>query len=443
MGIACAELPEQVQLSVHSFPPAEVYLETTVGMGYLGKSGERLTVKPPAMLDAALRPVQYSNGFLVLKAAEHADLRVSVRAEDWSGGRLPTAGSYRLSGASGLVTLKDYLRVYPVPALAMLGVLLAAGWQARRWRRGVLHTQLQTTGDPLIGKQLGSYQVLSRLGQGGMGAVYRVRHPDGGLYAAKVIYFQNAEAQELQRFRREFRVLTQLKHPSLLRAFDYGEEAHTAYCVSELLEGQTLDCYVRPGGLPWESIWPWVKAILEGLSFAHKAGVVHRDLKPANLMVCGQGVKILDFGLARQAQLTAVTLTGQAYGTPTYMAPEQVSASGTEVDLRTDLYSLGVILYELLSGSPPFVCDDVQEMISRHITQPPPPLSSRVANLPDGLAGIVQTLLAKKPLNRYASADRVLELLSQIGSQPGPVPEAGKPSSQLPPTEPIARRPRT
>lgn len=441
-GLTWAELPEQVKLSVHSFPPCEVYLETTAGSTYLGKSGQTLTVKPPAMLDAALRPVQYSNGFLILKAPQHADLRVSVPAQQWSGQRLPALGSYSLSGANALVTVADYVRGYPLLSLGLLVLLAAAALKARQWRRGVrrLSAQLNTTGDPLIGRKLGRYTVEGRIGQGGMGAVYRVSHPDGGFYAAKVIYFEDTEALELQRFRREFRVLTQLQHPALLRAFDYGEEPQTAYCISELLEGQTLDCYVRPEGLSWSAIWPWVRAILEGLSCAHKAGVVHRDLKPANIMISKQGVKILDFGLARQAKLTAVTLTGQAYGTPTYMAPEQVTASGSEVDMRTDLYSFGVILYELLSGSPPFTGEDVQEVITQHITQPPAALSTRVADLPEGLAGVVQTLLAKKPVNRYPSAERVLQVLTKIGSAAATSPVAGGGSASGPDTEPVSRQ---
>ena len=439
--VAGAELPEQVKLSVHSFPPSEVFLETTTGSTYLGKSSQTLTVKPPAMLDAALRPVQYSNGFLILKAPQHADLRVSVPAQQWSGGRLPELGNYSLSGATALVTAGDYVRGYPLLSLGLLVFVAVAAFKARQWRRGVrrLSAQLNTTGDPLIGRQLGRYKVEGRIGQGGMGAVYRVSHPDGGFYAAKVIYFEDAEALELQRFRREFRVLTQLQHPALLRAFDYGEEPQTAYCISELLEGQTLDCFVRPEGLSWSAIWPWVRSILEGLSCAHKAGVVHRDLKPANIMISQQGVKILDFGLARQAKLTAVTLTGQAYGTPTYMAPEQVTASGSEVDMRTDLYSFGVILYELLSGSPPFTGEDVQEVITQHIAQPPPALSSRVKDLPDGLAGVVQTLLAKKPVNRYPSAERVLQVLAKIGSGPALPPTAGAGAGPGPDTEPVRR----
>lgn len=296
--------------------------------------------------------------------------------------------------------------------------------------------------DPLLGKNLGLYRVLSRVGQGGMGAVYRVQHTDGGYYAAKVVYFQNPEALELLRFRREFQVLSQLDHPALLRAFDYGEEKQMAYCICELLEGKTLDHFVRPEGLSWSAIWPWVRDILQGLRCAHEAGVVHRDLKPANLMVSEQGIKILDFGLARQEQMMAVTLTGQAFGTPTYMAPEQVSASGTEIDVRTDLYSLGVILFELLSGSPPFESEDVQDIITQHITRPAPPLSSRVQGLPNGLAGVVQKLLSKKPIHRPDSAERVLELLTAIGTEASPRPEAVAGGSSLPETLLLPRRPR-
>lgn len=422
-----AELAEQVQLRVHTFPASRVYLENSQGLSFLGNSGELLTVKPPAMLDGALRTVQYANGFLVLKAPHHADRRVPVSAAEWTQGNLPSAGSFQLSADSVMVTAQDYLFTYPLGSAALLVALLWGGIQARRWRKGLqqktrenlaLSARLQTRGDPLLGKKLGNYQVQSRLGQGGMGSVYRVTDVQGHEYAAKVIYFDDAEAPELKRFRREFKVMTRLQHPSLLRAFDYGEEAGMAYCISELVSGKTLDCFIRPEGLPWSTVWPWVRGILEGLSCAHKAGVVHRDLKPSNIMISEGGVKILDFGLARQAQITAVTLTGQALGTPTYMAPEQVEASGTEVDVRSDLYSLGVILYELLSGSPPFVADQLQEVIAMHVSRPPAPLSSRVPSLPAGLELAVATLLAKKQANRYATAERVLEVLAAVERTP-------------------------
>lgn len=422
-----AELPEQVQLRVHTFPASKVYLESSQGLSFVGNSGQLLTLKPPALLDSALRPIQYANGFLVLKAPHHADRRVPVSAPEWTQGTLPAAGSFQLSAESPLVTARDYFSTYPLASAGLLVALLLAGVKVHQWRRGMqqksqenldLSARLLTTGDPLLGKRLGNYRVMSRLGQGGMGSVYRVTDPQGGEYAAKVIYFEDGEAPELKRFRREFKVMTRLQHPTLLRAFDYGEEPGMAYCISELVSGKTLDCFVTPDGLPWSTIWPWVRDILEGLSCAHKAGVVHRDLKPSNIMIFEGGVKILDFGLARQAQITAVTLTGQAMGTPTYMAPEQVDASGTEVDVRSDLYSLGIILYELLSGSPPFVAAQLQEVIAMHLTQPPAPLSSKVCSLPAGLEVAVATLLAKKQANRYATAERVLEVLAAVERAP-------------------------
>jgi serine/threonine-protein kinase len=275
-----------------------------------------------------------------------------------------------------------------------------------------------------------------------MGSVYRVSDANGGEWAAKVLYFDDPVAQELQRFRREFRVLQQLSHPALLRAFDYGEEAGMAYCICEFVQGRTLNHYLRPQGQPWSTIWPWVEGILEGLSCAHQAGVVHRDLKPSNIMISESGVKILDFGLARQAQITAVTLTGQAFGTPTYMAPEQISASGTEVDVRSDLYSLGIILFELVSGRPPFQADDVQDIITQHLTLAPPPLSSRATDVPEGLDAVVSTLLAKKPANRYASAQRVLEVLRGLNTGPAQAAETADQTLPSPDTLPVVRRSR-
>jgi serine/threonine protein kinase len=124
-------------------------------------------------------------------------------------------------------------------------------------------------------------------------------------------------------------------------------------------------------------------------------------------------VKILDFGIARQAQVTAITMTGQAFGTPQYVAPEQVYGSSTEVDSRTDLYSLGVIVYELLAGHPPFQADDVQELVSMHLSSPVPPLPPELG-LPEGVAGVLEVLLSKNPANRYPSARRVKEVLEGL-----------------------------
>jgi serine/threonine-protein kinase len=323
------------------------------------------------------------------------------------------------------IRVKDYVQVYP---LASLGVLTLAIWGAAmavRWRTvartttaevRVLSSQLDTAGDPLVGKLMGRYRVEARLGQGGMGSVYRVSD-DVGTYAAKVIYFETLDSQSVDRFRREFKLLSQLQHSTFPRCFDYQEKDGMAFQVMELVSGQTLRQSMRPSGLPWTTVRPWILDMLDGLECAHQQGIVHRDLKPENIMVNGSQVRILDFGIARQAQVTAITITGQAFGTPQYIAPEQVYGSSTEIDARTDLYSLGIIIYELLAGHPPFQAEDVQELVSMHLSSPVPPLAPELG-LPEGVAGVVDVLLAKNPANRYSSAKRVKEILEGVGSGP-------------------------
>lgn len=443
-------LARDVELTVAAFPSCEVYLETPQGRSRLARSGQPTRVSPPVLRDANGVPAQYAPGTLVLLAADHGELRVPVAASDWTAGRLPAQGFYRLPAATPLVALLDIARAYPLALGAgglMLVLALAAGmrWRSLAGSRArqlqQLSSQLHTTGDPLIGKQLGNYQVVARLGQGGMGSVYRVR-ADGGDYAAKVLYFSPQDGQELERFRREFKVLSQLRHFALPRAYDYAEAEGMAYCVMELVEGKTLNHYIRPGGLPWDSIWPWVQDILLGLECAHEQGIVHRDLKPANLMVTSGRVKILDFGLARQTDLTAVTLTGQGFGTPTYMAPEQVSASGTEVDPRSDLYSLGIILFELLTGQPPFRGDEVQEVVAQHMTRVPPRVSSLVSGVPSAVDEAIAVMLAKKPANRYPNVARVREVLTAAPPAPTAHPEASPAASSGGEDTVQVRRPR-
>jgi serine/threonine-protein kinase len=371
--------------------------------------------------NAAGIPVQYANGVIVIKAEDHADLKVPVSGKDWTSGRLPAQGSFRLPPNSLAVAVMDWVRVYPAASAGGLLALLMGTVLAYRWRKTaqtsaaevkVLHSQLDTSGDPLIGKLMGRYRVEARLGQGGMGSVYKVSD-DVGTYAAKVIYFETLDSQSVDRFRREFKLLSQLQHPTFPRCFDYHEKDGMAFQVMELVSGQTLRQIMRPGGVPWTTVRPWVLSMLDGLECAHSQGIVHRDLKPENIMVSGEQVKILDFGIARQAQVTAITMTGQAFGTPQYVAPEQVYGSSTEVDSRTDLYSLGVIVYELLAGHPPFQADDVQELVSMHLSSPVPPLPPELG-LPEGVAGVLEVLLSKNPANRYPSARRVKEVLEGL-----------------------------
>lgn len=422
-GVGAAPLPEQVNLRLETFPASEVYLDTSQGESFLGLSGQNLPVAPPTLRDARGEPVEYTAGVLVLRAKNHQAYRLNVGAQDWLKGRLPPSGQIQLIPSNNWVWLQDLVQLHPWLWLAGGLGLATLAWGAVRWRRLArtrgaevkrLGSRLQTTGDPLLGKTLGErYLVEARLGQGGMGAVYRVSNLEGALFAAKVLYFDSFEDLNLGRFRREFRVITQLNHPNLVRAFDYGEEEGVAYYIMEYIQGRTLDHYIRPEGLSWTQVWPWMETILGALEAAHRCGVVHRDLKPGNIIMLPDTLKILDFGLARHADITALTMTGQAMGTPSYMAPEQVSASSHQVDPRADLYSVGVILFQLLSGRLPFECDSPQKMIHEKRTKAAPRLSTLVPTIPRELEVAVGVLLERRPENRYQDAQRALEVLRE------------------------------
>lgn len=433
-------LPREVQLTVNSFPPSQVYLESGPDLPLLGPSGQPFRVSPPVLRDARGAPVQYSAGTLVLKSRNHADFRLPLASGDWTRGVLPDGGgSYQLVADSLLVQLQDQCRRYPLAAMGAVAALLGLTFLAFRWRRQArwgatrlseIQDSTRLTVDPLVGRTLGNYRVESRLGQGGMGAVYQVVDLQGRSLAAKVLYFDGQEDENLGRFRREFRVLSQLQHPNLVRGLDYGEGEGLAYVIMELAPGRTLDQILPEGPFGWGQIRSWVEAILLGLSCAHKLGVVHRDLKPSNIAVDGTSLKILDFGLARQQQVTALTLTGQALGTPTYMAPEQVDASRHDCDPRSDLYSLGVILFEMLTGRPPFVSPETQHLIHLHQTSPAPPVSAFAPGVPVALDRLVATLLAKRPEDRYPSAERVLQVIQgieEIGGRAAADPPRGAP----------------
>ncbi|MFN8608668.1 MAG: serine/threonine-protein kinase [Vulcanimicrobiota bacterium] len=256
----------------------------------------------------------------MLKAKNHHSSQITVLAQDWQRGRWPETGLYHLAGDSLLVTLQDWLRAYPwqlplAGSLGLFGLLGVVRWKRelnlRRREGEEMKRGLHTTGDPMIGKALGGYRVVARLGAGGMGTVYRVEDSQGGALAAKVIYHEGLSSENINRFRREFRILMKLQHPDLVRAMDYGEEEGLAYCVMELVEGQTLDRIMSLQGSAWDIVWPLFRRVLIAVAYAHSHGIVHRDLKPGNILVSSEGaIKVVDFGLARQMDITAITATG-------------------------------------------------------------------------------------------------------------------------------------
>lgn len=444
LGSTGAQTRESCTLVVHTFPPgAQVYLETSTGPTLLGLSGSRLEVRPPALRDRAGRVQQFVSGTLTLKLVNHQALQHSVPADQWSSGRIPAEGSLHLVPDHLGIAVLDRLRAYPPVAVVALVGVAAGGFHALRLRRRLkqqsqLLQKLQQpqSGDPLVGCLLGDYRVQGRLGQGGMGTVYRVTHPDGGTYAAKVLYSDQGSEQQVARFRREARLIGGMQHSNLVRCLDFGEREGLMYYVMDLVEGHTFAAEVHPQGRPWNEVWKLLRPVVLALQYAHSQGIVHRDLKPGNLMVDRLGlVKVLDFGLARESQQTAITRTGESMGTPTYVAPEQLTGRSDSVEPRTDQYSLGIILYEMLVGQPPFTADDPIELLSRHLLHQPPRLRLARPDLPLALDLALVRMLAKEPKDRFADMAEVLAVLDDIAGVDGQSPPAPSPKGPVRPEE--------
>ena len=285
------------------------------------------------------------------------------------------------------------------------------------------------------GDKLGPYEVVGLLGSGGMGEVYRARDPRlGREVAIKVLRDEIADRDRLRRFEQEARAAGALNHPNVLAVYDIGTHENTPYVVSELLEGETLRAHLKGGALPARRALDYALQIAHGLAAAHDKGIVHRDLKPENVFVTKDGrVKILDFGLAKltrpgdsdRSEEPTVTVPGTVLGTVGYMSPEQVR--GVEVDYRSDLFSFGAVLFEILSGQRAFRRDTAVETMNAILKEDAPALSGSSSS--PGLASIVGRCLDKNPDHRFQSThDLALALeaaSSGASSQPMPVSGAG------------------
>jgi serine/threonine-protein kinase len=291
--------------------------------------------------------------------------------------------------------------------------------------------------DPLIGATVadGRYQIQRLLGAGGMGSVYLARQISmDRLVALKLITGQaGTEGRDTaRRFHQEMRITAKIEHPNTIRVYDYGETSGRLYLAMEYLEGKSLRAVIladRP--LAVARSLHIATQMTKALVAAHQEGVVHRDLKPENIILLDRYgerdfVKILDFGIARSLDPGAerLTVTGGIIGTPSYMAPEQ--ASGQPVDGRTDLYALGTILYEMLTGGTPFQKPTAMSQLVAQMTEPPPPILDRLPTLSPSLAALIDRLLAKQPDDRPATAQDVLtRLMAELELLTGTAPAAG------------------
>ncbi|WP_405679995.1 serine/threonine protein kinase [Streptomyces sp. NBC_00868] len=268
----------------------------------------------------------------------------------------------------------------------------------------------------------GRYSLEELLGQGGFGEVWRAEDSRvGRQVAVKIGYPQTPE--ETRRFEREASLAGNLAHPNIATVHDFGRTERAGrsavFLVMELLQGRSLAEVLEAGVPPLADALDWAARIADALGAAHDAGIVHRDIKPANVMVTGGGVtKVLDFGIAKAGggPGTELTATGMIIGSFPYMAPERWTggANGVPVDGRADLYALGCVLMELLTGARPFPAREMHELLAQHLTTPPPAPGSVRAGLPTALDSLVLDLLAKDPGERPASAGEVSRRLAQI-----------------------------
>ena len=279
-------------------------------------------------------------------------------------------------------------------------------------------------GDYLLGKHLGDYRIEATIGSGATGIVYRGVPNDGGPpVALKVLHDNLGSISGLERrFKREARVLKKLSHENIVDIHRFGMEDGRTFIAMELLEGQTLEAHLDDEPIAPERALEIYEPILEALAEAHKHDVVHRDLKPANVFLEQNGhVKLLDFGLAKmlsfdevEAEDGTLTRKGRIVGTPAYMAPEQIT--GVFIDVRADVYALGVMLYELLADRRPFLYERRSELLRAHLLEPVPPITEARKGLwiHDDLAALIDRTLHKDAAKRFNDAGAMLEALRAL-----------------------------
>jgi serine/threonine-protein kinase len=281
---------------------------------------------------------------------------------------------------------------------------------------------------------LGKYSVLERIGTGGMAEVYKGRHDKLGRdVAIKVMHTTLAADPEFTaRFEREARLAASLRHPGIVQVFDFDRQGDRLFLVMEYISGGTLRDRVlalKAEGkfMPLPEISRFLKHVASALDYAHKQGMLHRDLKPANILLDPAGdTYITDFGIARLLESEEITRSGSILGTPDYMSPEQ--CEGKTLTFASDIYSLGVILFDMLTGQPPFEADSPLATLQRQIHDPVPPLGNFRKDLPPGMDALLQKALAKDPADRFSTASELASEFARltatgarptIPSQPG------------------------
>lgn len=259
------------------------------------------------------------------------------------------------------------------------------------------------------------FELIEKIGEGGMGEVYRARFvKDDRIVAVKILPPDVDDPGILARFERETEVLRKLRHPNIVHSFGGACKNESRFYAMELIEGGTLeDLLKQRGAFPWELAVEYALQMAEALAYAHERGVFHRDVKPGNFLIGPKGaLKLSDFGLATMAAARRITAAGKTMGTIRYMAPEQIS--GKEIGPHTDLYALGCVLFQMLTGRTPFDGVTQAETLQQHLEQPPARVAAEAPSVPASLDVLVSDLLEKDPLNRPQSAVDVIRRLRSI-----------------------------
>jgi serine/threonine protein kinase len=272
------------------------------------------------------------------------------------------------------------------------------------------------------GRTLGKYQLHERLGRGGMAEVYKAYHPGLDRFVAvKILHSHLAdEADFVARFRREAQSIAQLRHPHIVQVFDFDSDGDQHYMVMEYLQGRSLkdeldERFTRGERLPLDHVLDLFRDLLGAVQYAHARGMIHRDLKPANVMREPDGRAVLtDFGIARILGANKITATGVSFGSPAYMSPEQ--SLGEPADARSDIYALGVMLYECLTGQIPYDGETTIAVLNQHVNAPVPSARAVRPELPDAFDAVIVQAMAKKPEERYQSAAEMRDALDAIES---------------------------